>query len=202
MTDSTPVPAPDAADEPKYWPVQYTQICDTTLCPHCGTPTVTGERVFGIKIMMGERSFRVGEGYCRVECADAAIASGVFSMLRGTQPMLSNPGTPQPVLTKRQEPRLTQMVTEDSTNDVSFNEWTRKACPDQPPSPPGWDQWWAKHREHVQETITQARVQMGRQIEYGVLKLLQREGLMEHTVAKKILKQIEKTYQQEIELLP
>ncbi len=83
--------------------------------------------------------------------------------------------------------------------DVAFNEWTEQACPAQPPHPPGWMEWWNEHRTHVQETIQASRYQMGQQIEYAVLKKLERLGKLNHPLAKEILAVIENRYEREME---
>lgn len=83
--------------------------------------------------------------------------------------------------------------------DVAFNTWIDRACPAEPPYPPGWLEWWNEHRSRVQKTIGEAREQMGMQVEYAVLKSLQRSGQMHDPLAQEILAVIEKTYRAKAE---
>lgn len=78
---------------------------------------------------------------------------------------------------------------------ITRDDWVEHACPGLPPSPPGWDEWWAQHREHVSKVIGQAREQMGRQIEYDVIKLLEKRGHLPDPLASMILKRISMTYE-------
>jgi len=60
--------------------------------------------------------------------------------------------------------------------------FTNMACGEFPPHPPGWDEWWQKHRTEVAKTIEEAQASARRTVHYRLLKRLEAHGLQFRTL--------------------
>lgn len=61
---------------------------------------------------------------------------------------------------------------------ASADVFVNMACGEMPPHPPGWDEWWNRHREQVGKAMFEAQDSAKRTIEFRFLKVLEANGLL------------------------